>query len=114
MPLLKRFDPNFSPSHPFLPKLLKVSYVFSNNSSLITLTNSHDQTIPFYRYKLDIPFFSFPFMVIVRDLDKNDNMVEPLTRDECIALWNNFYRNDRCPEWDIDCKLKEQGLFGSY
>lgn len=61
-------------------------------------------------------------MGIIRDLDKDGNLVEPSSRDEHIALWKYCYRNVRhhkyCyrnvrrPYGIVDCRLVELGMFG--
>lgn len=40
-------------------------------------------------------------------------MVESLTSDERIALWNYCYRNSRCPYGTMKYKLVELGIFGN-
>lgn len=53
-------------------------------------------------------------MAIIRYLDEDGNMVESLTRDERIALWNYCYMNVRCLDRTVDCRLMELGMFESY
>lgn len=78
--------------HTFLLKLLKVSTVFFNNSCIFMSLNP-----PLYMFMFDIFIFHFSFMVIIRDLDDNDILIEPLNCDEFITLWNHYYRNARLP-----------------
>lgn len=52
-------------------------------------------------------------MVMIRDLDENDNLINSPSRDERIALWDHCYGNARCPHGAINCKLVELGMFGS-
>lgn len=40
-------------------------------------------------------------------------LVEPSTRDERISLWNHCYKNIKCPDVIVDCKLVELCMFGS-
>lgn len=51
-------------------------------------------------------------MVVIRGLDENGNLVEPSTLVKRITLWNYCYRNTRCPDGTVDCKLVELGMFG--
>lgn len=50
-------------------------------------------------------------MVIIRYLVENDILVDPLTRDKRITLWNHCYRNARRPYGKINCILVELGMF---
>lgn len=46
-------------------------------------------------------------MVIIRYLDEDENLVEPLTCDERITLCNYYYRSVRPSDRTIDCTLME-------
>lgn len=49
-------------------------------------------------------------MTIIRDIYKSGNLVEPLTRNEHIAMLNRCYRNAKYPNGTIDYKLVELGM----
>lgn len=51
-----------------------------------------------HKYNFNTPSFPIFFRVIIRDLDDDGNLVEPLTLDERIAHWNYCYRNARYPD----------------
>lgn len=52
-------------------------------------------------------------MVVIRDLYKSYNLVEPLTCDEHIAMWNYCYGNAKHLDGEIDYKLVELSMFDS-
>lgn len=63
-----------------------------------------------HKYKF-YTLFPLLFMVISRDLDEDGNLVDPSNRDEYIALCNYYYRNVRCMDKTIDCRLVELCMF---
>lgn len=53
-------------------------------------------------------------MAIIRDLEENENLIEPSTRGERITFWNYYYRNTKYPYGTIDCKWVDLDMFSSY
>lgn len=52
-------------------------------------------------------------MAIIMYLYENDNLIETLSHNKRIGLWNHYYRNPRCTIGTVNCKLLELGMFGS-
>lgn len=52
-------------------------------------------------------------MVIIRDLDEDNNLLQFSTCDECIAIWNYCYKIARHPDETVGYGLVELGMFGS-
>lgn len=52
-------------------------------------------------------------MEIIRDLNENDNLIEPLTHDECISLWNYCYRNKKLLDGTVRYKVVGLCMLGS-
>lgn len=53
-------------------------------------------------------------MTTIRELDKNENMIEPSTDEEYMEMWNHCISNMRRPYGKIVHNLIELGVFGSY
>lgn len=106
-PLLKGVALNpLSLSHTFMLKPSKAHFIFSNNSCEFKL-------LPFIGIDWT-SMFPFSFMGIIRDLNENETLIEPVIRDECMALWSNCYRNVRRLDRTINCKLVEISMFGNW
>lgn len=52
-------------------------------------------------------------MAIIRDLGESENLEDPFTRNECIKIWNNFYRNTKHLDGKVDYILLDSHIFGS-
>lgn len=52
-------------------------------------------------------------MEIIKDLDGSRNLVDPLTRDKRITIWNNYYINVKHPDRTVVGKSGELGTFSS-
>lgn len=52
-------------------------------------------------------------MEIIRNLDENDNLVEPSTCNEHMVMLNHCYINAKHPYGNIGFKLMKLGMFNS-
>lgn len=53
-------------------------------------------------------------MTIIRDLDENENVIEPTNDVESINMLRHYVGNLRQPDETFDYKLVKLGIFGSY
>lgn len=53
-------------------------------------------------------------MMIIRNLDGNNNVIEPTNCVEYIEMWNHCVRNVRWLDGTVDYNLVELGMLGRY
>lgn len=53
-------------------------------------------------------------MTIIRELDKNGNVIDPSTHEEYMETWNHCISNMTRPDGTVVYSLVELGMFGSY